>query len=133
MIKDFCNTLTECCIHLLPRSIFPFECVPMTRVDPIDDGRQVMMDNRFNINKYGGRIFRPGVIPRNLNPWIVTPNFSLQCKGKIFSGVLEDEMYMSDIVSKALEMDIPWYKFPLDQCSSRSIYWEYGVSFPMCR
>lgn len=91
------------------------------------------MDNRFNVGKYGGRIFRPGVIPRNINPWIVTPNFSLQCKGKIFTGVLEDEMYMSDIIAKAIEMDIPWNEFPLDQCSSRSIYWEYGVSFPMSK
>lgn len=41
MIKDFANTMAEYCMQLLPRSIFPFECVPMTRIDPIDDGRQV--------------------------------------------------------------------------------------------
>jgi hypothetical protein len=32
---DFANTLAEYSIQLLPRSIFPFDLVPMTRIDPI--------------------------------------------------------------------------------------------------
>ena len=37
---DFANTLAECCMQLLPRSVFPFDKVPMTRLDPVD-GSQV--------------------------------------------------------------------------------------------
>lgn len=33
---DFANTLAECCVQLLPRSVFPYDLVPMTRLDPID-------------------------------------------------------------------------------------------------
>ncbi len=34
--SDFAHTLAECSIQLLPRSIFPYDLVPMTRLDHID-------------------------------------------------------------------------------------------------
>jgi hypothetical protein len=34
--SDFANTLAEYSVQLLPRSIFPYDLVPMTRLDPIE-------------------------------------------------------------------------------------------------
>lgn len=59
------------------------------------------MDTQFDLGLHGGRVLRPAVIPRNINPGIITRNFKLSCAGQIFSGVLEDEMYMSDVVENA--------------------------------
>ncbi len=73
------------------------------------------MDTQFHIERYGGRIMRPAVIPRNHNPSIAMQHFSLQCGGKVGTKVLEDEMYMSDIIMMAEDLAITWYRFPLDQ------------------
>ena len=91
------------------------------------------METQFDTDKYGGRIFRPGVIPRHINQGITTPNFKLQCGGKISTNVLEDEMYMSGIVMISQDMDIPWYQLPLDKCPSLEIFWEYDVFYPLSR
>lgn len=37
IMTDFANSLAEYCIHLLPRSIFPFPVVPMTRQNPVHE------------------------------------------------------------------------------------------------
>jgi hypothetical protein len=73
------------------------------------------------------------VIPRHSNQGIVTSNFKLVCEGKVGTKVLEDEMYMSEIIMMSEDMDMKWYNFPLEQCPSLNIYWEYGVFYPMSR
>ena len=37
--SDFANTLAELSVQLLPRSIFPYDLVPMTRLDHISKGQ----------------------------------------------------------------------------------------------
>lgn len=154
---DFANTLAECSVHLLPRSIFPYDVVPTTRVDHIDKTQvpmtilfcvhpfvlaktlmhifceQVLMDTQFNEEKYGGLIHRPEVIPRHINPGIATPHFNLQCSGRVGTKVLEDEMYMSEVIMMAEDMGIEWHQFPLDQTVTMCIHWEYGVCYPLIR
>lgn len=175
---DFANTLAECSMQLLPRSVFPFDLVPMTRLDPVERTQvrksflssvplclrrcsrincararvkfmlacacqsllltprwllQVLMETQFDVDKYGGRIFRPAVIPRHINPGIATSNFKLECEGMIGTKVLEDEMYMSEIVMMAEDMNIKWNCLPIGQCPSLNIFWEYDVFYPMCK
>lgn len=132
ILMDFAKTLTEHAIHLLPRSIFPYDVVPMTRIDPIER-TQVLMDTQFEVDKYGGRIMRPAVIPRHSNEGFSSSHFTLQCPGRVGTKVLEDEMYMSDIIMAAEDMAIKWSDFPLDQLRTISINWEYGVCYPMSR
>jgi hypothetical protein len=127
---DFANTLAECSIQLLPRSIFPFDLVPMTRIDAIER-TQVLMETQFHVEKYGGKVFRPAVIPRHINTSIATTNFKLECEGKICTKVLEDEMYMSEIVMVSEDMGIKWHQFPIDHRPSLNIFWEYDVFYPM--
>jgi hypothetical protein len=97
------------------------------------ENTQVLMETQFEVDKYGGSIFRPAVIPRHCNQGISTNNFRLVCEGKIGSRVLEDEMYMSEIIMMAEDMSMDWHRFPLEQCPSLNIYWEYGVFYPMSR
>lgn len=132
ILTDFAKTLAEHAIHLLPRSIFPFELVPMTRIDPIER-TQVLMDTQFQVDKYGGRIMRPAVIPRHSNEGFSSSHFTLQCPGRVGTKVLEDEMYMSDIIMTAEDMGIKWTEFPLNQLRTLSINWEYGVCYPLSR
>ena len=40
---DFANTLAEYSIQLLPRSVFPYDLVPMTRLDPIERSQARMI------------------------------------------------------------------------------------------
>ena len=127
---DFANTLAECSIQLLPRSVFPFDLVPMTRIDPIER-MQVLMETQFQVEKYGGKVFRPAVIPRHINTSITTSNFKLECEGKICTKVLEDEMYMSEIIMASEDMGIKWNEFPVDHRPSLNIFWEYDVFYPM--
>jgi hypothetical protein len=37
VLTDFSKTLAQYCIQLLPRSIFPYDAVPMTRTDPVNE------------------------------------------------------------------------------------------------
>lgn len=46
LCSDFAHTLAEFSIQLLPRSIFPYDLVPMTRLDPINKS-QVVFFGRF--------------------------------------------------------------------------------------
>jgi|688.fasta_scaffold1145943_1 hypothetical protein len=80
------------------------------------------------------RIPRPMVLPRGVNPSIVSANFKLQCAGKVGAGVLEDEMFMSEIVMMSEDIGVkPWHKLPLHIIPSLNIFWEYGVCFPLVR
>ena len=132
ILTDFVNTLTECVMQLLPRSIFPYDLVPMTRTDPIERS-QVLMDTQFQLERYGGHIMRPAVIPRHHNTSITTPHFTLQCSGRVGTKVLEDEMYMSSIIMWAEYLGIKWDEFPVDQVPTLGIHWEYGVYYPVSR
>jgi hypothetical protein len=60
----------------------------------------------------------------------MTPHFYHEQVG---TKVLEDEMYMSEIIMMSEDMDMAWHNFPLEQCPSLNIYWEYGVFYPMSR
>lgn len=132
IMNDFANSLAEYCMHLLPRSIFPFPVVPMTRQNPVHEpSPQVLMETQFNEKRHGGRIFRPCVLPRPLNPGIVTPNFKLLCEGRVGTKVLEDEQYMSEIIMAAEDMGMPWQSFPVHRSSTLNILWEYDVCYPM--
>jgi hypothetical protein len=129
---DFASTLAEYSIQLLPRSIFPYDTVPMTRVDAVDRAH-VFMDTQYHEDKYGGRIFRPAVIPRHVNQHIGTPNFELQCPGRIAARVLEDEAYMSNLIATADHMGVRWNMFPVHCCQTLAVHWEYGMCYPMTR
>lgn len=48
--------------------------------------------------------------------------------------ILEDEMYMSEIVSMADDLGMPcWKHLPLSELPALNIHWEYGVCYPMGR
>jgi len=111
--SDFAQTLAEYSVQLLPCSVFPYDVVPMTRVDAIQKS-QVLLEAQYCSEKYGGHIFRQLTIPRHENKSINTSNFTLQCAGKVGTKVLEDEMYMSEIIMMADDMGMPWFEFPLD-------------------
>jgi hypothetical protein len=131
IIADFAKTLAEFSMQLLPRSIFPYDLVPMTRIDPMSHAN-VLMDSQFDLAKYGGKIFRPAVIPRNVGK-ITNGTLSIICPGKVGTKVMEDEAYMSCILDQAFDMDIQFTDFPIDQSRALTVHWEYGVSFPMHR
>jgi hypothetical protein len=57
---------------------------------------------------------------------------SFPCE-QVGTKVLEDEMYMSEIIMMSEDMGMAWHNFPLEQCPSLNIYWEYGVFYPMSR
>ena len=91
------------------------------------------METQFCKDRYGGEIFRPLVIPRHSNSSIDTANFKLQCEGRIGTKALEDEMYMSEIVERSHDISVPWYTFPLDECPTLTVHWEYGTCYPLSR
>ena len=134
VMADFCKTLTQYSMQLLPRSIFPYDTVPMTRTDAVNE-TQVFMDMQYELDDQDVlRIPRPLVIPRPIDKDIVLPNFKLKCGGKIGSGVLEDEMFMSEIIMMSDDIGIKsWSRLPLHIIPSMNIFWEYGVCFPLIR
>lgn len=81
------------------------------------------------------RIPRPLVIPRSKNDGIDTPNFNLVCAGRLGAKVLEDEMYMSEIIMMAEDIGMrdTWNKLPLHHIPTLNIFWEYGVCYPLIR
>ena len=82
------------------------------------------------------RIPRPLVLPRAKNDTIVSPNFAFVCPGKIGSCVLEDEMYMSEIIMMAEDIGLgksAWFQLPLNEIPTINIFWEYGTCYPLVR
>lgn len=47
ILTDFSQTLAEYSVQLLPRSVFPYDVVPMTRVDAIEKN-QVLMEAQYS-------------------------------------------------------------------------------------
>lgn len=133
LLTDFSKTLVRCSLQLLPRSIFPYEVVPMCRPDHITK-KQVILEMHYEPDEYDAiRIPRPLVIPRSKNEAITSENFSLACAGKLGAGVLEDEMYMSEIVMMASDINLDWFRLPLNELPGMNIAWEYNVCFPLVR
>lgn len=139
IMLEMAKTLAHYAMQLLPKSIFPFALVPMGRADSVDRSH-VLMD-MLN-SRDDAPLCRPLVLPRSKNETITTPNFQLVCAGKIGAGILEDEMYMSEIIMMAEDIGmtneetgiLEWYKMPLQEISSTlNIFWEWGVSYPMAR
>lgn len=96
--------------------------------------QQVILEMQYEPDEEDAlRIPRPLVIPRNKNDTIVTPNFTLQCAGKLGSNVLEDEMFMSEIIMMAEDIHLDWFRLPLNEVPTLNILWEYGVCFPLAR
>jgi hypothetical protein len=134
---DFAHTLAGYSMQLLPRSIFPYPVVPTTRVESTlrpEYTSHVLMHTQFSDPKtQEDRIFRPAVIPRHHNPGIASANFKLQCCGEIGTKVLEDEMWMCEVIALGKDLGMAWKRIPLDMCPWLDIQWEYGVCFPMGR
>ncbi len=128
IMADFAKTLAQYCMQLLPRSVFPYSMVPMTRLDPIEK-KQVIMDFQQGTEP------RPLNVVRATNSGILTRNFKLECEGKISTKVLEDECYMSEIFEMAEDIELHrWKDIPLcELAGSLDIHWEYGVCYPVGR
>lgn len=56
-----------------------------------------------------------GVLIRNKNLSIFSPNFKMECKGSERSGVLEDEMYMSSLIMMGADIGCDVQSIPIDK------------------
>lgn len=120
---DIAFTFTQFLINRLPKSAFPYPEVPMTRLDPVTM-QQVVMD--FDGHGENGRVNSHIVRPPNRAA--VTGNFKLDCEGQVGTRVLEDEKWMSTVVSMAMRLRVGINEFPLDLCKVGN-----PPSSPLCR
>jgi hypothetical protein len=63
------------------------------------------------------------------NKSIITNNFVMECKGRNQSNVLEDEMYMSNILMLADTINCKWFEIPLGAWKT-TLHLEYGICYP---
>lgn len=77
IVNEFAHSLTTLSMKMLPKSIFPYPVVPMTRLDPFT-GNQVMMDLRDATDDTDDRSDHP--IIRFKNQSIISKNFVMECK-----------------------------------------------------
>jgi hypothetical protein len=77
IINEFAHSLTSLSMKMLPKSIFPYTVVPMTRLDPFT-GQQVILDLRDAADDTDDRSDHP--IIRFKNKSIVSNNFVMECK-----------------------------------------------------
>lgn len=119
-------------LQVLPRSIFPYSMVPMTRLDPVEK-KQVLMLFQGVEEEGDCYVPRPLVITRHNNPSILGRNFALACAGKVCAKVLEDEMYMSELIELSETLSLDWRSLPIDMLPALNVHWEYGVCYPVAR
>lgn len=70
---------------------------------------------------------------RPTNTSILTRNFKADYEGMVGTKVLEDEMYMSEILEMSVDVQVDWRKLPISELPAINIHWEYGVCFPLAR
>jgi hypothetical protein len=92
---------------------------------------QQQVDEGNNNNDDNEYVPRPLVMARPANPSILTRNFKADYEGRIGSKVLEDEMFMSEILEMAADLCIEWRRMPIAHLPAINIHWEYGMCFPM--
>jgi hypothetical protein len=146
ILTDFAKTMAQYSMQILPRSILPYSLVPMTRLDPVEK-KQVVMDLQGNSNGGGGGgtasgislsssssyVPRPLVIVRPTNTSILTRNFKPDYEGLVGTKVLEDEMYMSEILEMSADLSLNWKQLPIAHLPTLNVHWEYGMCYPMGR
>lgn len=130
IVTEFSNTLVEFSMRTIPKSVFPYDVVPMTRLDPITK-EQVVMDLRTGLSDDHDERMH-GTIIRFKNPSIVTNNFAAECPGMGRSKVLEDEMYMTTVFMIAKDIGCRWYEVPIDRWMI-SLNVAFDVSYPFIR
>lgn len=134
IMVEFSHRLVEYSMRLLPRSVFPYDIVPMGRLDHIT-GDQAFCD--LSTGPYVGRDLsslrtHPTIIRRK-NTNIFSKNKGvLECPGKGRSGVLEDEMFMSSYFMLAEELSCDWHEIPIDRWPLRFAV-QFGESYPVIR
>jgi hypothetical protein len=92
IVNEFAHSLTTLSVKMLPKSVFPYPVVPMTRLDPFT-GEQVVMDLRDNSDDTDDRGDCP--IIRFKNKSITGKNFVMECKVCIILFIL----YISILIS----------------------------------
>ena len=161
IIVEFANTLVEYSMKLLPRSVFPFDMIPMSRLDHVT-GEQVVMDLRIhhytpaahgedtqnntqqqqNRRDTGFRKTHDTTLGSRGHPIIIREkNVSIcsgkmgnfVCKGRCRSGLLEDEAYMSSFFMMSELLGCKWQELPLDRCGTLRFSVEFGNSYPLIR
>lgn len=83
-----------------------------------------------------GEYSRPLVITREENNQsFLDRNFQLDCSGKVCAKVLEDEMYMAEILdmAEALNLMPSWRMLPIHMIPTLNIHWEYGICYPVAK
>ena len=135
ILTDSAHTLAKYGMQIIPRSLFPYSMVPMTRLDPVEK-KQVVMHMQGQEDEDDDSIYvpRPLVLTRGTNSSILTRNFKPDYEGMICTKVLEDEMFMSEILEMSSDLGLSeWKLLPISEITSINIHWEYGVCYPLGR
>ena len=85
-MNDMAFTLTRLAFKMLPKAVFPYDQVPMTRVDMVDSS-QIVMNIRDNMTDSNETIIR------FKNPSIVTANFLMECRGHCQTSAVEVSLF----------------------------------------
>ena len=87
IMNDMAFTLTRLAFKMLPKAVFPYDRVPMTRVDMVDSS-QIVMNIRDNMTDSNETIIR------FKNPSIVTSSFLMECRGHCQTSALEVSFFV---------------------------------------
>lgn len=90
ILTETAHNLVAMAMRTLPKSVFPYDVVPLTRLDHITK-EQAILDLRVGGDRDHATLIR------FKNTTIVSQSFNMECMGKGRSKVLEDEMYMRGI------------------------------------
>lgn len=125
IVVEAAHSLMTLSLRTLPKSIFPYDVVPMTRLDHITK-EQALMDLRV-----GGERDHQTMV-RFKNSSIVSNYFDMECTGMGRSLVLEDEMYMRSIFMISKDIGCSWSQLPAHKWKL-TLDMEWDVTYPMVR
>ena len=103
----------------------PYDTLAMQSLKPFTMGQDAFSFAHSRINST-----RPPQLIRFQKDSVIRKGGCIQCPGKLQSGVLEDEAYMSSIVSLAMQLKVSYHAVPLEKWNF-DISWSSGDCFPL--
>lgn len=141
IVVEAAHNLVKLAMTKIPKSIFPYDVVPMTRLDHITKG-QVLMDLRPNssssssIQQQQRIAARKLLQPREHETLIRyksdSGDFRMSCEGRGRSKALEDEMYMRSVYMISKDVGCAWNEVPIHKWKL-TLDLSFGVTYPFIR